>query len=143
MSETKRKSGCCCGAVQLEITGEPTVMAYCHCDSCRSWLGAPVHAATLWPTPNVVVARGEENLLVFKKTDASHRHSCTKCGSPVLIRHPALGMTDVPAGSVSGLDYAPTLHVNYGERVLAIRDGLPKFSDFPENFGGTGKTLPD
>lgn len=143
MSEKKLKSGCWCGAVELEITGAPAVMAYCHCDSCRSWLGAPIHAATLWPTPNVKVARGNDHLAVFNKTEASLRHFCTKCGSPVLIRHPALGMTDVPAGSVDGLDYAPTLHVNYGEKVMAVRDGLPKFDDFPEGFGGSGKTLPE
>ena len=39
------KSGCACGAVQLEISGDPAVQVYCHCNSCRSWLGAPIHAA--------------------------------------------------------------------------------------------------
>src|SRR6185369_7048407 len=46
------KAGCACGAVQLEITGDPAVQVYCHCTSCRGWLGAPIHAASLWPTPN-------------------------------------------------------------------------------------------
>ena len=52
-------------------------------------------------------------------------------------------MTDVPRGSVAGLRYKPTLHVHYGEKVLAVRDGLPKFKDFPKDFGGSGETLPD
>jgi len=143
MSERTRKGGCSCGAVAIEIRGEPAVMAYCHCGSCRGWLGAPIHAAALWPTPDVKVVKGAERLGMFKRTEASHRCFCTACGSPVLVRHPALGMTDVPAGTVAGLDFQPTLHVNYGEKVLAVRDGLPKFRDFPEGFGGSGEMLPE
>ena len=143
MAEARRTSGCACGAVEVEITGEPAVQAYCHCESCRTWLGAPVHAAALWPTPQVDVRKGADRLAVWKRTEASHRHYCTACGAPVLIRHPALGMTDVPAGSIRGLDYQPTLHVNYGEKVLTVRDGLPKFQDFPKEFGGSGATLPE
>jgi hypothetical protein len=143
MSEDSRTSGCICGAVQLSITGDPTAMAYCHCESCRGWLGAPVHAASLWPTANVRVTKGAELLGTFKRTEASHRQFCTSCGSPVLVVHPAMGLTDVPAGSISDFSYEPALHVHYGEKVLAVRDGLPKFKDFPEDFGGSGETLPE
>jgi hypothetical protein len=143
MAEATYTSGCLCGAVKVAITGDPAVQAFCHCASCRGWLGAPIHAAALWPTPNVNVTQGADKLAVFKKTEASHRQFCTACGSPVLVRHPTLGMTDVPAGTVAGLAYVPTLHVNYGEKVLAMRDGLPKFKDFPKDFGGSGDMLPE
>jgi hypothetical protein len=33
------------------------------------------------------------------------------------------------------------VHVNYGETVLRIRDGKPKFKDFPKDFGGSGETV--
>lgn len=141
MATQTYKSSCACGAVEVEISGEPAVQAYCHCLSCRSWLGAPIHAAALWPTPGVKVVKGEGNLGLYKRTDASHRQFCRSCGAPVLVRHPQMGMTDVPAGSVVGLSYKPTLHVNYGEKVLSVRDGLPKFKDFPGDFGGSGETL--
>lgn len=141
MSNQTYRSGCACGAVEIEISGEPTAQAYCHCLSCRSWLGAPIHAATLWPTENVRVATGSDQLGLYKRTDASHRQFCRSCGAPVLIRHPQLGLTDIPAGSVVGFAYQPTLHVNYGEKVLSVRDGLPKFKDFPSEFGGSGETL--
>jgi hypothetical protein len=143
MSDAIRTGGCACGAVKLEIRGEPAVMAYCHCESCRGWLGAPVHAASLWPTPNVTVTEGEALLGTYKRTEASHRRFCTSCGAPVLIRHPELGLTDVPAGSVDPFDYAPTVHVHYGEKVMSVRDGLPKFKDFPGNFGGSDETVPE
>jgi hypothetical protein len=54
-----------------------------------------------------------------------------------------MGMTDVPSGNVAGLVYKPTLHVHYGEKVMAVRDGLPKFKDFPKEFGGSGDILPE
>jgi hypothetical protein len=134
---------CACGAVELEITGEPAVQAYCHCDSCRSWLSAPIHAAALWPTPNVKVVKGADNLGLYKRTESSHRQFCKSCGAAVLVRHPAMGMTDVPAGSVIGLAYKPAVHVNYGEKVMTVHDGLPKFKDFPKEFGGSGETVPE
>ena len=143
MSEISRTSGCICGAVQLSISGQPVVMAYCHCDSCRGWLGAPIHAASLWLTPNVRIEKGADLLGMFKRTEASHRQFCTSCGSPVLIVHPELGMTDVPAGSIPDLVFEPTLHVHYGEKVLTVVDGLPKFKDFPKDFGGSGDMLPE
>jgi hypothetical protein len=143
MADKTYKSGCFCGAVEVEIKGDPAVQAYCHCASCRGWLGAPIHAAALWPTPQVNVTKGADKLGVIKKTEASHRTFCTKCGSPVLVRHPAMGMTDVPAGTVQGLKYTPNLHVHYGEKVMSVKDGLPKFKDFPKDFGGSGDTLAD
>ena len=142
MSDT-RTAGCACGAVEISIAGDPAVMVYCHCESCRGWLGAPLHAASLWPTPNVTVTKGEDRLGVYKRTEASHRHFCTSCGAPVLIRHPQIGLTDVPAGSVRDLVYEPTMHVHYGEKVLSVRDGLPKQVDMPAEFGGSGKELPE
>ena len=143
MATDTRKSGCACGAVEVEISGDPAVQAYCHCSSCRGWLGAPIHAASLWPSTSVRVTKGDDKLGLFKKTENSHRQFCTSCGAPVLVRHPALGMTDIPAGSVAGLAYQPTVHVNYGEKVMSVKDGLPKFKDFPKEFGGSGDTLPE
>ena len=97
----------------------------------------------MWPIPNVRVVKGADNLGLYKRTEASHRQFCKSCGAPVLVGHPAMGLTDIPAGSVVGLAYAPTVHVNYGEKVLSVRDGLPKFKDFPKEFGGSGEMLAD
>jgi hypothetical protein len=102
-----------------------------------------VHSATLWPTPNVKVVQGAGNLGMYKRTENSHRQFCKSCGAAVLITHPGLGMTDLPAGTVKELSFKPTLHVNYGEKVMAVRDGLPKFKDFPKDFGGSGEMLPE
>ena len=76
---------------------------------------------------------------LLRYTFGPHDRITLGYGTPVLIEHPALGMIDVPAGRIPELAYQPTLHVNYGEKVLAVRDGLPKFKDFPKDFGGSGE----
>ena len=132
---------CFCGAVTVEVRGQPEAMGYCHCDSCRSWSASPVNAFMLWKPENVSVTKGEENLGTYAKTEVSHRQFCRKCGGHVMARHPTFGLVDVFAATVPDYPFAPALHVNYGEKVLAIRDGLPKFKDFPEPFGGSGEMV--
>jgi hypothetical protein len=67
----------CCG-VQLEVTGEPEAMGYCHCRSCRSWSGGPVNAFSLWKPEAVGITSGAEHITSFQKTQLSERQSCAQ-----------------------------------------------------------------
>jgi hypothetical protein len=116
-------------------------MGYCHCESCRSWSAAPVNAFSLWKPDHVKVTQGREFLGHFKKTAMSDRQFCTKCDGHVMTEHPPLGLTDVYAATIPSLDFKPGVHANYAETKLRMRDGLPKFRDFPANFGGSGETV--
>ena len=135
------KGQCFCGSVQLEVTGEPEAMGYCHCRSCRSWSAAPVNAFALWKPEAVKVTSGAEHLATFQKTPLSQRQCCAKCGGHVMTNHPPLGLVDVYAATIQTLKFAPGVHVNYAETVLPMRDGLPKLKDFPAEFGGSGETI--
>ena len=142
MESQESYSGTCfCGAVEVTVTGAPAAMGYCHCDSCRSWSASPVNAFSLWKPENVTVTTGEDKLGSYAKTETSHRQFCRDCGGHVLTRHPTFGMVDVFAAVIPSFPFKPSLHVNYGEKVLAVRDGLPKFKDFPAPFGGSGEML--
>jgi len=137
------KGNCFCGAVELSVTGEAAAAGYCHCSSCRSWAAAPVNAFTLWKPDAVKVTKGEDKLGVFNKTENSYRTYCTACGGHLFTNHPPFGLIDVYAATIPNYPYRPQLHVNYGESVLPIRDGLPKMKDFPKEMGGSGETLPE
>jgi hypothetical protein len=50
-------------------------------------------------------------------------------------------MFDVLAATIPTLTFVPSLHVDYSETVLPVRDGLPKFRDFPSEFGGSGERV--
>jgi hypothetical protein len=137
------KGACFCGAVEIEVTGSPVAMGYCHCSSCRSWSAGPVNAFTLWAPDAVRVTKGEESISTFAKTPVSERQFCKECGGHVMSRHPTFNLIDVYAATLPSLVFDPRVHVNYQETVLRMRDGLPKMKDFPKDLGGSGDLLPE
>jgi hypothetical protein len=141
--EKEYKGRCFCGAVELRVVGKPEAMGYCHCTSCRQWSAGPVNAFTLWAPSAVSITRGAEQLGSYAKTENSIRKWCKACGGHVLTEHPGFGLTDVYAAVIPEFPFDPMLHVNYGEAVLHVRDGLPKQRDFPKEMGGSGMSVPE
>jgi hypothetical protein len=142
-NETEYKGRCFCGAVELRVTGAPAAMGYCHCTSCREWSAGPVNAFTLWAPSAVKVTRGADQLGSFAMTDRSTRRWCKACGGHVLTEHPLWKVTDVYAAVIPEFPFKAQLHVNYGETVLRVHDGLPKQKDMPAEMGGSGTILPE
>ena len=139
MSAMPSNTGTCfCGSVRLEVSGAPVAMGYCHCASCRLWSASPVNAFTLWKPEAVRITRGAEHLATYNKTAGSFRKWCTRCGGHLLTEHPVFGLIDVYAAVLPELPFSAALHVNYQEAVLRVRDGLPKFRDYPQEMGGSG-----
>jgi len=132
---------CFCGRVQIEVNGSPEAMGYCHCESCRHWSAGPINAFTLWRPEAVTIKQGSDAILTFAKTDNSHRKSCKECGGHLMTDHPSMGLTDVYAAILPELEFEPALHVFYGEKVVSVKDGLPKQKDMPEEMGGSGELL--
>ncbi|MSR15087.1 MAG: GFA family protein [Gammaproteobacteria bacterium] len=132
---------CFCGAVQLTAMGVPAGMGYCHCESCRHWSAGPINAFSLWPPAQVKVTQGVEHIDTYHKTENSYRKWCKKCGGHLMSEHPGMGLIDVYAAILPTLAFEPGLHVFYGEATVRVKDGLPKFKDLPEDFGGSGETL--
>src|SRR5881275_1974599 len=113
---------CYCGAVKIEVRGEPLEMGYCHCENCRRYSAAPVSAFTLWKKESVSITKGEEFLGRFKSGDIS-------------VEHPTLGLMDVRIGALRNFPFKPSVHLNYAETVLPMKDGLLKLKDFPAEIG--------
>ena len=142
MSET-HKGACFCGAVQIEVTGEPNVMGYCHCSDCAGWAGAPVNAFSLWSPESVKVTAGEDKIGNYAKTEGSQRKFCTQCGGHVFTDHPEMGMIDVYLNIVPDKAHKGAMHIYYAEKTMSVPDGLPKYKDLPKEFGGSGESLPE
>ena len=134
---------CFCGAVEVEVSGAPEAMGYCHCGSCRSWSAGPVNAFTLWKTSSVKITKGAKQVGTYPKTERSERQYCLKCGGHLMTGHPHWDLIDVYAAILPSLKFEPGVHVNYGETVLPMKDGLPKLKDFPAELGGTGESVPE
>jgi hypothetical protein len=134
---------CFCGAVEFSVSGEPAAMGYCHCQSCRHWSAGPVNAFTLWNPDALKMRKGADQIGTYHKTENSYRKWCKRCGGHLFTDHPGMKLIDVYAAILPTLPFKPSLHVSYGEKVLSIRDGLPKMKDFPKEMGGSGELLPE
>jgi hypothetical protein len=134
---------CFCGAVEIKVEGEPVAMGYCHCGSCRSWSAGPVNAFTLWQPQAVMFTKGEDKVGEFHKSTRSYRKWCKACGGHLLTDHPEFKLVDVYAATIPDFPFKPGVHVNYGDTVLRMKDGLPKFKDFPAEMGGSGQAVPE
>ena len=143
MSDEKIEGSCFCGAVQLELKGEPTAMLYCHCKDCQVWSAGPINSASLWNPDLLEVTKGQEYIETYNKTEHSYRKFCKKCGGHLMNEHPGLKLIDIFAVILNGFSYKPTIHINYESKTVSVKDGLPKFSDMPEEFGGSGATIPE
>lgn len=140
MTETYH-GACYCGAVTLRVTGSAVAEGFCHCNSCKAWSAAPMIPYMLFPQSAVEIAGGAEHLKIFDKSGNGGRAHCSLCGGGVFARIDAAGLTDVFAPVLTDYPFTPKGHVNYAERMMDVKDGLPKFADFPESFGGTGQMI--
>jgi hypothetical protein len=60
-----------------------------------------------------------------------------------MVEAPEWGLIDVSPAILPSLRFIPVGHANYSESILPMKDGLPKYRDFPEDYGGSGELLPD
>jgi hypothetical protein len=106
--------GCLCGAVRIEISGEPIRVGICHCLDCRKRQGALFHSFAIFPMETATIT-GETRAWKSK-------HFCPTCGSPLFDLWPGeielhLGCLDAPS------DLKPTY-----EGWMVRREGwLPPF----------------
>src|SRR3954454_19059588 len=134
---------CLCGAVRLVVTGDPAGAGYCHCANCRSWSGGPVNAFTLWNPDAVKVTQGADQIDEYNENEQTYRQWCKACGGHLMGRHPQWELIDVFAATIPDFPFTPGVHVYYASTVLPMKDGLPKFKDFPADLGGFGESIAD
>jgi hypothetical protein len=100
-------------------------------------------AFSLWKPEAVRITSGAEHVATFQKTELSQRQYCRKCGGHLMTNHPNFGLVDVFAATLPTLKFTPSVHVNYAETVLPMRDGVLKLGDFPKDLGGSREVIPE
>ncbi|MQA41730.1 GFA family protein [Rugamonas aquatica] len=123
---------CLCGAVHIELSGEPAARANCHCGSCRDFYGTPMLSATAWPASAVRIAKGEAVTFAHPTKQLS-RAFCAGCGE-TLFGTNRLDMRVVPnalvaraSGGVLPGNLSPTMHLFYRHRIIDVSDALTKY----------------
>ena len=130
---------CPCGKVTFEVNGDPVVQLYCHCRSCQTAHAAPVVAATLFRAESVTYSGDVQRVTVTEGENAPARLTCTSCGTRVIVEPKAPVRTIFPALCTSSGWFKPQMHVQWQDHTVEVQDDLPKFLDWPKEFGGTGE----
>eukprot|EP00930_Biecheleria_cincta_P040451 TRINITY_DN27715_c0_g3_i2.p1 TRINITY_DN27715_c0_g3~~TRINITY_DN27715_c0_g3_i2.p1 ORF type:complete len:433 (+),score=73.25 TRINITY_DN27715_c0_g3_i2:44-1342(+) len=137
---------CLCSAVRIKITGAPQFVGLCHCIDCRTWTGGVGHLAVVVPMEQASIQSGE--FVNFEGTkvriqDKGFRNNCSKCYSCVFSKH-----VDISGGTsieiCAGLfpkAFPLQAHMFYQQRIMSIKDGVPKLKDRPKELGGSGRRL--
>ena len=76
------KVQCRCGAVEVEISAEPIVQFYCHCDDCQAVHGGAYAPESVYPADAVKVVRGDPTTWRLKRNP---RFTCRECGTRLFI----------------------------------------------------------
>ena len=145
----KPSGSCACGETQWEINS-PTdqwKVCYCHCRNCRLVTGGVFITGALVPRDSFEITKGKEKIIEYKcSPEKFHAYKCGSCFSPVYQRPVEIPVVNVYITcfkenncKTPSNPYKPTFHVNYENRVVDFPDDLPKFLNFPAEFGGDGK----
>ncbi|KAI0951087.1 hypothetical protein AcW1_008222 [Taiwanofungus camphoratus] len=135
----KYTSQCWCGNVLFEFHGDPLDAKHCHCRQCQRLHGAPFQWAVIFPKTSVRMKHNKDNSLHFFSTeDLTGAHgvpckvSCNVCRSPLfdegcntVLAYPS--SFQFPDHKVP-IDFQPTAHIFYSQRVMEVHDGMPKWA---------------
>jgi hypothetical protein len=129
---------CACGGLTFRVDADPILQLYCHCRSCQLAHAAPLVAAALFPARGVSYEGSFRVITVTDRKDASRRITCAACGTKVVAEPPPPVRAVFPMLCTSTDWFKPTMHIQWRDRILDVRDDLPKFLDYPKDLGGSG-----
>ena len=136
MTSPTFRGSCLCGAVQYEISGEPTKFYHCHCQRCRKATGTG-HASNLLVKPGSIKwLKGEELIKGYKVPEAIRftNRFCSVCGGRVPRYAKEIDTIVIPAGSLDGdPTIRPQARIFWDSRAdwSCSDDGLPTYSEYP------------
>ncbi|WP_299201435.1 GFA family protein [uncultured Tateyamaria sp.] len=117
---------CYCGASRLTLDKPPFTVAYCHCDDCRRWTGAPVAAFAAFDRADVIAQLPD----AFRGAAGVERWTCPTCHAPLGAAFDYLpDQIYVPIGIIDQAEQlAPAMHSHSGSALpwLHIDDDLPR-----------------
>ncbi|MEH6592280.1 MAG: GFA family protein [Halioglobus sp.] len=126
---------CECGALTLQIKGEPVVQLVCHCKDCRVFSGMPYIEAAFFQ-PDGISVRGQASSTTMKGgTGFGKTHySCASCQTPLYVTVAALnGAAAVMANRLTPFKFEPQVHIWTSEKAhgVTIPEGITQSSGPP------------
>jgi hypothetical protein len=119
----------------MTTSGAPISPGYCHCRSCQTWHGAPFSGRSAWPADQVEIT---EEIRVSSKDPVSGRVSCAGREANIANLKSEWGTVALYPAVIGEATFEPQFNLHYGERLIDLADGMPKFLNAPERIGGDG-----
>jgi hypothetical protein len=94
------QTNCLCGAVKITVEDINPKFTVCHCQSCRTWGGAPFFAVKCGTK---VTIEGDTNVNLFESSSWASRGFCIVCGTHLFYKLKATGEYNMPVGLFSNL----------------------------------------
>lgn len=130
---------CVCGAVTFKVNGEAKWQGYCHCRSCQRAHATTMLAAAMFDAADVSVDGETAAFAITDGERATQLHRWPTCGTRVFNAPAPTIRTIFPSLCEDAGWFEPQAHLSWRHRVVDVADDLPKFLDFPEAYGGSGK----
>jgi hypothetical protein len=125
---------CNCGAVKVELTGDPIAQFYCHCDDCQKVHGAAYVPVAMYPIPATKIVSGEPSMTKLRVTP---RAMCKDCGTRIFAEPGTMGVRGVVATVLPKGIFKPQFHVQCQHAMLPVKDLLPHYKGYPKMWGGS------
>lgn len=130
------KGGCLCGKVRYSATGEPAMVAVCHCKNCQKQAGTSFALVVGVPKSAMSV---EGNLKTFQdKGDSGrpvNRNFCPECGSPITSELAGMpDLTFIKAGTLddtSWLRPAVQVYCDSAQPWVKLEGEMQRFPKMP------------
>ena len=125
---------CSCGAIGYQLSGEPKVVALCHCSDCRRSAGAPVVAWAMFPEAAMILTKGQPKTI--NSSGTAMRSFCADCGSGLFYRNAVVlpGIVDVQSSTLDDPEaLVPIVQIQTAERLNWMKHvhELPEFERYP------------
>ena len=109
MSEVEdrvRAGHCLCGQVKYTVSGDPVVVAHCHCEDCQRLTGSGHSTGAMYPSSQLTLQGGTaEYKLTSENGNRVTRVFCPSCGSPILGKNTAMqGFVTLSLGTMDDSD---------------------------------------
>jgi hypothetical protein len=125
---------CLCGAIEFEVSGDPRVVAVCHCRDCQRGAGAPMVVWAMFQESQLKVRKGV--LASINSSGTAVRSFCPTCGTGLFYRNAEVlpGLVDVQASAFDEPELLPpTIQIQVAERqhwVVSL-DALKAYERYP------------
>ena len=95
------KTNCLCGAVNIVVKDVDPKFTVCHCQSCRTWGGAPFFAVKCGTNVKI---EGDDNVKMYASSSWASRGFCTECGTHLFYKFKATSEYNMPVGLFPNLN---------------------------------------